>query len=324
MNAQRARVLFVDDEPQVLNTMRWMFQRDYEVTLANGGQQAIDTLSKERFDVIVSDQRMPGISGVEVLREAKRCSPHSMRILLTGYADMRATIDSVNDGEIFRYITKPWVNDELKEIVRLAAETARKTGAYAKNDEPAPADGAKLENILVIDAEAQTTAAIRELMGDLCNVEHASSADQALDLLEGHEFGVLVSNTRLGTTDVTALIKLLKAHHPEIVTLVVSDQADAYLVMDLINQGQIFRFLKKPILSGQCRLGLLAAMQKHRQLKASPELARRHQVEGFNGGGPRITVASRPATKPESQDGKFLERMLSRVSSLPRRLFFAH
>ena len=118
---KRGTVLFVDDEPRVLTSMRAMFRRDYEVLLANSGQEALDLLRGHTVDVIVSDQRMPGMTGVEVLKAVKHLAPKAMRILLTGYADLNAIEASINEGEVFRYLTKPCPSDQLKEAIGLAA-----------------------------------------------------------------------------------------------------------------------------------------------------------------------------------------------------------
>ncbi|MDZ7824784.1 MAG: response regulator [Gammaproteobacteria bacterium] len=106
MSAQ-ARILFVDDEQRVLAAMRAMFRRDYEVHIANSGAEALEILREHAIDVVVSDQRMPEMTGVEVLKEARQIAPSAMRILLTGYADLAAIEDAINDSEVFRYLMKP-------------------------------------------------------------------------------------------------------------------------------------------------------------------------------------------------------------------------
>ena len=96
----RANLLFVDDERRVLNSMRAMFRRQYNIFLANSGEEALEVLESETIDVVVSDQRMPGMTGVEVLKAFKDHAPNAMRILLTGYADQQAIADSINEGEV--------------------------------------------------------------------------------------------------------------------------------------------------------------------------------------------------------------------------------
>src|SRR3546814_6306237 len=115
--SSKARVLFVDDEPRVLTTMRILFRARYELFFAESGAAALELLKTQPIDVIVSDQRMPGMTGIELLRTARELNPNAMRILLTGYSDLNAIIGSIKEGEIFRFINKPWSNDDLQTTV---------------------------------------------------------------------------------------------------------------------------------------------------------------------------------------------------------------
>ena len=99
-------ILFVDDEERILRSLRMLFRGKAEMLCTTRGQEAIDWVRNRTVHVVVSDQRMPGMTGVEILREVARYSPRTMRILLTGYADMDAVTASVNEGEIFRFRRK--------------------------------------------------------------------------------------------------------------------------------------------------------------------------------------------------------------------------
>lgn len=112
-------VLLVDDEANILSSLRRLFRPEgYRVLTAEGGEEALELLAAERVDVIVSDMRMPAMSGAQLLAKAAERWPETMRILLTGYADMASTIDAINLGKIYRYVGKPWDDAELKLIVR--------------------------------------------------------------------------------------------------------------------------------------------------------------------------------------------------------------
>ena len=124
-DSDRATLLFVDDERRVLSSMRAMFRRDYDVLVADNGREALQIVDRESVDVIISDQRMPGMTGVEFLTEVKDRCPEVMRILLTGYADLQAIEASINEGEVFRYLMKPCPPDDLKKAIALAVEAAR-------------------------------------------------------------------------------------------------------------------------------------------------------------------------------------------------------
>lgn len=116
----RGHLLIVDDEEQVLNTLRRQFQHDYVVYTAHDANRACAILNETPIDVVISDQRMSGMPGSEFLRCVSDAHPEVVRLLLTGYTDLQAVIDSVNQGSIYRYITKPWDPDDLASAVRMA------------------------------------------------------------------------------------------------------------------------------------------------------------------------------------------------------------
>lgn len=121
----RPNILFVDDEQRVLNSMRAMFRREFDLFLTTDGAAAIKIAADNPIDVIVADQRMPGVSGIEVLDQVKRISPNTIRILLTGYADATAVNDSINIGEVFRFLGKPCSPKVLRDTLRLAVHASR-------------------------------------------------------------------------------------------------------------------------------------------------------------------------------------------------------
>ena len=359
--AKRGTVLFVDDERRVLTSMRAMFRRDYEVLLANSGAEALDLLRDHDVEVIVSDQRMPGMTGVEVLKAVKRLAPNAMRILLTGYADLKAIEASINEGEVFRYLTKPCPSEQLKEAIGLAVDAAldgtdetparpvRPTSGDAKPRAPMPARGApgnpltaRAESpraeapgshtaaretpvrdvasppahaapvrrpvltpiqrrpaqrgpdghveprardtdirdidVLVLTHDSAMVAALEASLDGSHRLHRAQSLDDAIAVLERHPIGVMLTDTAVNETQIATLTTTLKRHVPELVTIVASTRSDAQVLIDLINYGQIFRFLLKPLHSGQCRLSIESAVQKHRELSADPSARRRHKV----------------------------------------------
>ena len=102
------KVLFVDDEPAVLDGYRRLLYREFEIETAVGGEQGLDTL-RERgpFSVVISDMRMPGMNGAQFLAQVLHHSPESVRMMLTGYSDIQSAIEAINEGNIFRFLTKP-------------------------------------------------------------------------------------------------------------------------------------------------------------------------------------------------------------------------
>ena len=122
MDPRRHTLLVVDDEVDVLESLRHLFHRSYRVLTASSGEQALDLLRANDVHLILSDQRMPGMSGDVFLSHARKGFPDAIRMLFTGYADIQAVINAVNEGNIFRYILKPWDAIELEAVIRQAAE----------------------------------------------------------------------------------------------------------------------------------------------------------------------------------------------------------
>lgn len=113
-----SKILFVDDEAQMLVALSRVFRgKRYDIMTANSGQEAWDILQNHEFTVIVSDMRMPEMDGAELLAKCLEKYPQSRRVLLTGYSDQDSTIRAINQGKIHQYISKPWDNDKLREVI---------------------------------------------------------------------------------------------------------------------------------------------------------------------------------------------------------------
>ena len=121
------RILIVDDEESVLNTLKRLFRKlPYEIFSALSGQEALAILAEQSVDLIISDMRMPEMSGAEFLSLAKDKCPLTERILLTGYSDMESTVKAINDGGIFGYLSKPWDANQLLSLVESALDQTHK------------------------------------------------------------------------------------------------------------------------------------------------------------------------------------------------------
>jgi putative two-component system response regulator len=116
------KIMFVDDEPANLRLLERLFRRDYEVLCAASGEEALTVLSQHDVALLVTDQRMPGMTGIELLKRTAEFRPHMVRVLITGYTDVGALVEAINCGQVYKYVTKPWSNDDLKLTVARAVE----------------------------------------------------------------------------------------------------------------------------------------------------------------------------------------------------------
>jgi response regulator RpfG family c-di-GMP phosphodiesterase len=127
--ASKHSILVVDDEAEILHSLRGLLRMEFNVYTASSGREAIKILEQEPIHIILSDQRMPEMAGVELLAQARGERPGAIRVMFTGYTDVKAVIDAINQGQIYRYIAKPWQPDELLTVLREArAEFDRQAG----------------------------------------------------------------------------------------------------------------------------------------------------------------------------------------------------
>jgi len=122
MADKKIAVLYVDDEENNLFSFKAVFRVKYQVYTAISGDEAMKILGEKPIEIIITDQRMPNMTGVEFLEKVIEKYPDPMRLLLTGYADMNAVVDAVNKGKIFHYLSKPWNEEELDITINRAYE----------------------------------------------------------------------------------------------------------------------------------------------------------------------------------------------------------
>ena len=162
---EKPTVLLVDDEESILNSLRRLLRSQaFDVVLAGSGAQALEIMAAQPIDLIMSDARMPGMDGAQLLAEVHRLYPATSRILLTGYADVPTIIKAINEGQIHRYIAKPWNDDELKLILQQALEHQRLERLTQVQNDQLKALNATLEKrVASRTAELQQTADMLDL-----------------------------------------------------------------------------------------------------------------------------------------------------------------
>ncbi len=316
---EKPLLMFIDDEPRVLKSMRAMFRKDYEVYLANSGHEALQIMADKPIQVVVSDQRMPKMTGVEVLTQIKHSYPNVVRILLTGYADLEAIEASLNDAEVFRYLMKPCPAEEVREAVQSGLElTSPKhtaevitlalpgdsertshnqprletkheeletTGGAEEQAEPSVTAPARSNQPTQATATPQPgTPTVATSMGSQANghivllgnselktalktaapkakISSVENVSEALELNVKQPIAVLIAD--VPTDEMINITEQISRQLPHTVNLTVSDKSDASLLINLINAGQAFRFLVKPVQSGRLKLTLNSAFERY-------------------------------------------------------------
>ncbi|MDQ3071698.1 MAG: response regulator [Bacteroidota bacterium] len=122
MREGKINILYVDDEVNNLTSFKATFRREYNIHLAESGKEGMELLGEKEVQVIITDQRMPEMTGIQFLESIIPSYPEPIRILLTGYADINAVVDAINKGQVYRYISKPWNEPELRAVIENAVE----------------------------------------------------------------------------------------------------------------------------------------------------------------------------------------------------------
>ncbi|MFQ3597139.1 MAG: response regulator [Chloroherpetonaceae bacterium] len=282
------KILFVDDEPQIVQSLSLLFD-DYDVITATSGEEALKHFKNGNApDVVVSDQRMPMMTGVELLQKVRDLSPNTVRILLTGYSDLDAVIDSVNSGEIFRYINKPWNSTKLKDTVALACQFSDRlknapppsprvsvpasAGVLSALGVDVPAKVAGEHHLLFIDPNPANLQAYKDLLASSYTVHTALDANEAFNILKTKPVDVLITEVNLGSMSAVDFLAAVSASYPDVVSILLSSSRDASIAIRLINEVQIFRYLVKPFQRQLLKGAIELAISKHDSLVGRVEV----------------------------------------------------
>jgi response regulator RpfG family c-di-GMP phosphodiesterase len=284
-----ATILFVDDEPSILSSLRRLFRpHGYSIFIAESGEQGLQILEKESIDLVVSDMRMPEMDGAHFLELVRQRWPHVVRLLLTGYADVTSTIAAINCGEIYRYIAKPWDDNDIVLTVRdalehqrLAAENDRLLALTQQQNDALKSLNASLEQ-KVAERTAEVQQALKDLKRTFIDTVHVFSG---LIELRGGKIG---GHSRRVAEHARAIAQRLNLSEVEL-----QDVMLAALLHDIGKIGLPDHILDKPfnMLSAEVRGEVMKHPQKGQavlmgiaQLKNAALLIRHHH-ECFDGSG---------------------------------------
>jgi serine/threonine-protein kinase len=300
----KTQVLLLHSQQSTLDALSAGFSDRYAVHLATSGTEALNTLGATPIHVIVSAQDLPGMSGLEALREAKKRSPDTIGILLAG-SDTEDGLEAlVGDEEVFQIVRGPVTPDALQTLIDTATKRVRMlTIAESANDlaanvdEPAgehivmetsengttiisdgtgripalksrhvhiaPHAGGRHVDVLVLTKDEDFLETIRDSSDGSHTVHHANTPTQSEAIVRDHNVGVLVTDAAMVGSNIELVTERLRRERPRLVTVVAGRRDDGELLMDLINRGQVYRFLLKPVSPGRARLAIEASVKRH-------------------------------------------------------------
>ena len=241
------RILFVDDDSNILDGYKRQLRKQFTIETAEGGEKGIQIIKNNGpFAVIVSDLKMPGMDGNRFLAHVKEISPESTRILLTGYADLRSTIDAINNGSIFRLLTKPCDRIDLIQALENGIEQYLKNvRSKADNDVP---DSLSRKKVLIVDDDPST---VRLLQISLKNIEGleiytAEDGRKAINLLNSENFDLLVCDIFMPQVNGLQLLNYVNKHIQGIRVIVLTGESSETME-DKIKSIGSYQFYEKPL-----------------------------------------------------------------------------
>lgn len=300
----KTQVLLLHSQQSTLDALSAGFGDRYSVHVATSGTEALNTLGETPIHVIVSAQDLPGMSGLEALREAKKRSPDTIGILLADDDGDDGLEALVGDQEVFQIVRGAVTPESLLELVESATKRVRlltisesANDLAANVDEPAgehivmetsengssiisdgtarlrairsqpsraaAAVGGRRVDVLVLTKDEEFLGTIMDSSQEQRTVHHANTPAQAETIAREQKVGVLVTDAAMAAADIEAITDRLRKAVPRLVAIVAGRRDDGELLMDLINRGQVYRFLLKPVSPGRARLAIEASVKHH-------------------------------------------------------------
>lgn len=326
----KTQVLLLHSEQSTLDSLSTGFNDRYAVHCATTGSEALSTLGVTPIHVIVSAQDLPGMSGLDALREAKKRSPETIGILLAGRDQNDGLEALVGDKEVFQIVRGEITPDALRSLIDNATKRARLIAlSDSANDTSSNFDegmgehivmetsengstiisdgtgtlptlkpqkielgadvGSRGVDILVLTKDEEFLSTIKDSARGLHKVHHAVTPAQTEGLFKENKIGVLVTDAAMVGSNIEVLTQRMRTFVPRLVAIVAGRRDDGELLMDLINRGQVYRFLLKPVSPGRARLAIEASVKHH--LEAGDN--------AFKAAAGKAPAPSRPAAAPK-------------------------
>ena len=298
----KTQILLLHSEQSTLDKLSTGFNDRYTVHCATSGSEALNTLSDTSIDVLVTAQILPGMSGLDALREARRRSPDTLGILLAG-SDGAGVEALVGANEVFQVVRGGVTPESLRTLIEDATRQAHLMHlTESANDTAADMDasaehivmetsangssiitdatgrmpvldpskvapeanvGSRAVDVLVLTKDEEFLGTVRESARGMHNIIHANTLAQADDAVQNQKVGVAVVDAAMVGDNVEKLTLHLRTNSPRLVSIVAGRRDDGEMLMDLINRGKVYRFLLKPVSPGRARLAVEASAKHH-------------------------------------------------------------
>ena len=303
LDQYKTQVLLLHSQQSTLDSLSTGFTDGYSVHVATSGTEALNIFNDTPVHVIVSAHDLPGMSGLDALREARKRSPETIGILLANSDQDDGLEALVGDQEVFQIVRGEITGEALRSLVDSATQRARLlTLADSANDSKANVDssaqhivmetsengstiisdgtdrqpalkpqkisvspdtGGRGVDVLVLTKDEEFLGTIKDSSRGLHNVHHAVTPAEAENFVKKHNIGVFVTDAAMVGSNIEVLTQRLRTNSPRMVAVVAGRRDDGELLMDLINRGQVYRFLLKPVSPGRARLAIEASVKHH-------------------------------------------------------------
>lgn len=294
-SSHQKTILFVDDEIRVLNSLAASFEDDYHVIVESNPKNALRILSQKKVHVLVSDQRMPEMLGYQLLAHARKIQPNTVRLLMTGYSDKQSILETINKGEVFRFIAKPWSISELSNTLEHAA-IASEARHIELNDSSidlqnplqawhySTADLDYNPSLLLCTKNDQIETLFRVTSEQIeANVYIHKSVTSSIEaILENKEISIIFFEMNSLNAEIISALAMLRRIRPNVVSIILTQSTDFKIAIKLINHGQAFRYLTAPLSIIELRTTLFSALQRHMALTNNKEAAARYESDTRN------------------------------------------
>jgi len=241
------KILFVDDDVNILDAYKRQLKRQFQVETAQGGEEGLNTIKDNGpYAVIISDLRMPGMDGNQFLARVKEIAPESVRMMLTGFADLKTAMDAINRGNIFRLMTKPCTKEVLAEALADGIEQYRKN--IISENKAVNEEARQKKRVMIVDDDRVIIRIITNGLREHPELEVVAAQDgkEAIDRLNNEEIDLIVTDLYMPVVNGLQLLSYISKNYPGIPAMVLTGHGSTELEARVKAIGD-FQYYEKPM-----------------------------------------------------------------------------